>query len=168
MLWMLAQLDREEALTKGYWNLAMIALVGLFAVIFLVAVFALRRWKRRQLQAIETDRSERRASKSKGRVDAWQASSERYIDHDKLAEEDGAFERNAKPGGQDLDEEDGPPPGSGDDTTQDQNQDEDEPDPYGLFTDKPYQDPDDEDDLDTDDEDNLGGWDEDEGPDDKP
>lgn len=146
---MFAQLDRDEALTKGYWNLAMIALVGLFAVIFLVALFTLRRWKRRQLQAIETDRSERRAGKSKGRVDAWQASSERYVDHDKLAEEDedGAFERNAKPGG--MDQQDN------DDAAQDP---DDEWDPYGLFSDKPYQDPDDEDDFDTDD-DEAGGWD---------
>ncbi|MEM6504843.1 MAG: hypothetical protein AAF711_05205 [Planctomycetota bacterium] len=161
---MLAQLDRDEALTKGYWNLAMIALVGLFAVIFLVALFTLRRWKRRQLQAIETDRSERRAGKSKGRVDAWQASSERYVDHDKLAEEDGAFERNAKPGGMDQQDNDDAPRGSRDDAAQDP---DDEQDPYGLFSDKPYQDPDDEDDFDTDDDDDEeGGWD-DEDPNDK-
>lgn len=144
-MWILAQLDREEALTKGYWNLAMIALIGLITVIFFVAVFALRRWKRRQLKDIDQDRATRRAGQSAGRVDAWQASAERYVDHDKLTADDDRFER-------DPDED--APLGEGDET----DPPEEERDPFGLFKDKPYQDPEDEDDFDGEDEDE--DWDE--------
>ena len=150
MMWILAQFDREEALTKGYWNLAMIALIGLIAVIFLVAVFALRRWKHRQLKAIDQDRAARRAGQSAGRVDAWQASAERYVDHDKLTSDD-LFERDP-----DEHDDDDSPPGEGNETDP---QDEEEHDPFDLFKDKPYQDSEDEDDLDEEDEDE--DWDED-------
>ena len=61
MPWLLAQLERDEALARGYWNLSMIALVGLLGVVFFLAMFMIRRWKRRQLKAIEKERAQRRA-----------------------------------------------------------------------------------------------------------
>ena len=135
MPWLLAQLERDEALARGYWNLSMIALVGLLGVVFFLAMFMIRRWKRRQLKAIEKERAQRRASKTGERVDAWAASAERYVDHDKLPAEEDRLERD---GSQDDDEADPP-------------DDEDDRDPYGLFDDKPYRDAEDDDDFDKDD-----------------
>lgn len=152
-------MDPDEALAKGYWNLAMIALVGLFAVIFIVAVFLLRRWKHRELRAIDERRAARRERLSGGRVDAWAASSERYIDHDKLPDDDEAFDHDSTSEGDDDDDE--PIPGSTAENETDaaENPDDEDRDPYGLFSDKPYQDPDDDDDFDEDEDD--GDWDDD-------
>ena len=141
MIWLLAQLeelDREEALAKGWWNLSFILLVGTVAVLFLIAMIMLRRWKHKQLKLIEQDRAERRAGKSAGRVDAWAASAERYVDHDKLPEDDGLYERDED---EPVDDE-GPMPEAAP-----HEQEQDDSDPFGLFKDKPYQDPEDEDDL---------------------
>ena len=155
----LAQLDREEALAKGYWNLSMIILIGLLTVFFLVSMFLLRRWKNRQLKAIEKDRAERRAGKPGARVDAWQASADRYVDHDKLPPE-GEPDQTKEP----FDDEH-PPATDPHEHDEAGNPEEEERDPFGLFADKPYQDPEDEDeDLDGDED-----WDEGEGdePEDK-
>lgn len=136
LFYLLAELDRDEALAKGYWNLAMIILVALLTVVFLVAMFVLRRWKRRQLLAIEQDREQRRAGQASIRVDAWQASSDRYVDRDKLSEDD-LFSRE-----EDSYDED---EGEGEDQAEPNDRD-----PFGLFDDKPYQEADDDDDFDED------------------
>jgi len=157
VIWLLAQLDpqdKEAALAKGWWNLSMILLVGTLAVLLLITMFLLRRWKRNQLKAIEADRAKRRAGKSPERMDAWSASAERYVDHDKLpADEDEPFGHDDDPEpGDDEDEGDSYP---GDDDTP-PDPEEDDRDPFGLFSDKPYQDPEDDDDEEDDEDD----WDE--------
>jgi hypothetical protein len=156
---LLAQLDRDEALARGYWNLSMIALVGLIGVVFLVAVFLLRRWKRDQLKQIEENREARRARQTEGRVDAWRASAERYVDRDKLEDDDDLFKREGRDAiGEDRDEPDAP-------DIEDAHPDDRGPgedDPFGLFDDKPYRDPDDEDDFDGDDDDEDEDWEDDE------
>lgn len=144
MIWLLAQLDLDEALAKGWWNLSMIVLIMLLTIILFLVMFLLRRWKHRQLKTIEQSRAERRAVKSADRVDAWQASAERYVDHDKLTEDDELFSRDDEAEYGDDEGDDGP------------SSDEDR-DPFGLFADKPYQEADDDDDFDEDED-----WDEDE------
>ncbi len=163
MIWLLAELDRDEALAKGWWNLSMIVLVTLLTVMFFVVMFLLRRWKQRQLKAIDEDRAARRAGQSADRVDAWQASSERYVDHDKLTEEDELFRRDEE---EELDDEEpdddddlGPSANPGGMGSHDEEEDRD---PFGLFSDKPYQEADDDDeDFDEDEEDDED-WDGDE------
>lgn len=176
-MWLLSQLDHEEALVQGYWHLLLIGLVGFLAVMLLVLMFLGRRWKRRQLLAIERDRAARRAAHAAERVDAWQASSDRYIDHDKLPPD------ALGPGDDALDDEDEDEP-EDDLREPDDTDDTDDPeqDPYDLFTDQPYRDTDDEDDdmddfdedredfdeEDLDDEGPDDDWDEDDEPQDKP
>ena len=156
VLWTLAQLDPESAAAKWFWGVSSIMVIGAIAVLIIVAVGVGRRWKRRQLQAIEQDKAQRRAHKTGERVDAWAASSDRYIDHDKFVEEDEdeTFEhRNDS----DDDDPDDAPPLSGDE--------DDDPDPFGLFHDKPYQESEDSDDDEFDDDDDdvdADDWDEDE------
>lgn len=161
MIWLLAQLEevnREAALKKGWWNLSFILLVGTIGVLFLIAIILLRRWKHKQIAEIEQDRAERRAGKTGERVDAWAASAQRYVDHDKLSPDDDLFEREDDRD----DEEDGYP---GDDSSQFPDEDRD---PFGLFTDKPFQETDDEDDDYGDEDDQEDDWDdEDEDEDDK-
>lgn len=158
MIGILAEIERQEALARGWWNLSFILFVGIVAILFLIAVVVLRRWKRRQLKAIDEDRNARRAGQSIGRVDAWAAGSDRYIDHDKLLDDD-AFKHENNPGHERIDEDDEVIPGHGVDQADQPSgspaSDEDDPDPYGLFLDKPYQDPDDEDEPFDDD----GDWD---------
>lgn len=153
MIWLLAQLEevnREAALKKGWWNLSFILLVGSIAVLFLIAMILLRRWKHKQIAEIEQDRAERRAGKTGERVDAWAASAQRYVDHDKLSPDDDLFERDDD---RDTDDEDDGYPGD-DDSSQSPEEDRD---PFGLFSDKPFQETDDDDDYDDGDDD--GDWD---------
>jgi len=156
VIWLLAQLEevnREAALKKGWWNLSFILLVGSIAVLFLIAMILLRRWKHKQITEIEQDRAERRAGKTGERVDAWAASAQRYVDHDKLLPDDDLFERDRDPD----DEDDGYP---GDDDTPQPPEEEDR-DPFGLFSDKPFQESDDDDDdYDGDEDDDEDDWDE--------
>lgn len=151
MLWILAQLDRDEALAKVWWNLSMIVFVVLLTVLFFTAMFMLRRWKQRQIKAIEQDRAKRRAGKTAERVDAWQASSERYVDHDKLQPDDDLFKRSVG--------DDAPIQNEADEDESMRDAEEEDRDPFGLFADKPFQEAEDDDEQDDDlDED----WDEDE------
>ncbi len=159
MLTLLAETERDQALAEGYFLIFWIALIGLVGVLVIVGVIALRRATRRSLDAIEHDRAERRAAKSAGRVDAWSAGAERYVDHDKLPEQ---VPYDTEPDAADLPPEDGDeglpdPPPEGDEQEQDA---EPEDDPYGLFEDKPYRDPEDEDDED---EEEWGDGDEEDG-----
>lgn len=166
-----AQLDPDQAVNEGYWTLALIAAIGLAGVLTLVFLYIGRRWARRQLQQIEKDKAERRRTQSAGRVDAWRAGADRYVDRDKLPDDDDpSYPGDDAEGFDDLDDDadleeddDAPPPGWGDD---------DEPpeqDPYGLFDGKPYRDPDDdeEDDYDDDDDPDEDGWDPDDEKDDR-
>ena len=155
---MLAQVEREEALVRGYWHLSLIVLIGLLAVMLLVAMFLLRRWRVRQLKSIEEDRAARRAGRGE-KLDAWAAGADRYVDHDKLdpmPDEDEASlddpDEDEEPMPYDLEEEDDGPVGG-----------DEQEDPYGLFHDKPYRDPEDEDE-DVEDEDDWGDDDEDDEP----
>ena len=136
---------------KWYTGVVWIMLIGMLGVLLVVVVALGRRWKRRQHQAIEQEKMRRREMSSSGRVDAWKAGSDRYVDHDKLPE-DAPYDSRA-----DEDEDDAP-----------YRDPEEKRDPFGLFDDKPYQDPDD-DDLDEDDDDQDGeAFDDDDDPDDKP
>eukprot|EP00752_Nemacystus_decipiens_P014034 g12470.t1 len=134
-------------------------IIGAMSVLVIVVMGVGRRWKRRQLNAIDEDRHARRAGRATGRVDAWAASSERYVDHDKLSNDD-AFKHENDPAHSDNAEEDevvpdnlAGEPGDG------PRPEEEDNDPYGLFSDTPYQDPDDdEDDLNDEDDDD---WEED-------
>lgn len=157
MLTLLAQLDPESAAAQWFWWVSLIMVIGAVAVLVVVVVGVGRRWKRRQLNAIDEDRESRRAGRSSGRVDAWAASSDRYVDHDKLPDEPQGFDHDSE-----GDDDDEPIHGSaaGEPDPMQEPDDEDR-DPFGLFSDKPYQDPDDEDDDAFDeDEDDDGDWDE--------
>jgi len=146
MIWLLAQLEHENSAGQWFKWVSLIMLIGAVAVLFVVMVGVARRWKRRQLKAIEQDRAQRRAGQSADRVDAWQASSERYVDHDKLTEDDELFSRDDDPS-----------------NTGPADEDEDR-DPFGLFSDKPYQEADDDDDDGFDEDED---WDEDDVEDDE-
>ena len=161
MLFYLAQTDPDKALAEGYLLLFFVALIGLFGVLLMVGLFVLRRSTRRRLDLIEQDKHERRAARSVGRVDAWQAGSDRYIDHDKLPESEPGLEDAAPWSEEDYrtdpnedNEPDDPPPGWDEPEHGDQ-------DPFGLFEDKPYREPDDDDDLDDDQDEDDEDWDED-------
>ncbi|MBX2852165.1 MAG: hypothetical protein KTR15_10505 [Phycisphaeraceae bacterium] len=148
MHWLLAQLEPGSSAGKWFMLVSTIMVIGAVSVLFVVVVGVGRRWKRRQLKAIEQDRAERRAGKPAERVDAWQASAERYVDHDKLPAEEDLFER----GGAQGDDEDEPPSEEGEPGSPE----EDDRDPYGLFEDKPYRDAEDEDDFDEDEGEDWG------------
>lgn len=149
MLWTLAQLDPESTAAKWLIGVSSIMVIGAITVLIIVVAGVGRRWKRRQLNAIEQDKADRRAGKTGDRIDAWAASSERYVDHDKLAEDDEPFERRKDT--PDEEPSDARPASL----------DEDNPDPFGLFHDKPYQEPEDSDD-DFGDEDDDDDWDDNE------
>jgi len=153
-MFLLAESERERALAEWRWGIMLILFIGIVTLLVMLFAFGMRRWKRRQLALIEQEKAERKQARSAGRVDAWQASSERYVDHDKLVDDHG---RSAD--GDALDETDGEA-GSG------FNDPEEVKDPYGLFDGMPYQEPEDEDDEDEEQDD----WDEDEeeDPEDKP
>ncbi|MEO0474385.1 MAG: hypothetical protein AAF085_00250 [Planctomycetota bacterium] len=157
MIWTLAQIDPDSQAGQWLMLISGIMLLGALAILVLVLMGVGRRWKRRQLKAIDEDRAARRAGQSAGRVDAWQASAERYVDHDKLPAEDEQLERNE---GLPPDYED---TSSDDDADGIRSPDEEDRDPYGLFEDKPYQDSDDEDDVDEE-EDEDDDWGEDKEP----
>ena len=153
MIWLLAQLERENSAGQWFTWVSTIMLIGAVVVLIPVLAGVARRWKQRQLKAIEQDREQRRAGQSVDRVDAWQASAERYVDHDKLTEDDELFSRDDE--SEYGDDEDGyRPPGNPDGMgSPEENEDRD---PFGLFSDKPYQEADDEDGFDEDED-----WDED-------
>ncbi|MFK7790429.1 MAG: hypothetical protein AB8C95_13165 [Phycisphaeraceae bacterium] len=146
MIDLLAQIKQEEIASLWFKWVSLIMLIGAVAILFVVMVGVARRWKRRQLQAIEEDRAERRAGKSAERVDAWQASAERYVDRDKLSEDD-LFKRDEEAGSNDDDSGYAPPSDDGYTDTP-----EDDRDPFGLFDDKPFQEADDDDDREEDDD----------------
>ena len=155
----LAEINPDSLAGQWLMWISGIMLLGALTILVIVVMGVGRRWKRRQLKAIEEDRAARRAGQSAGRVDAWQASAERYIDHDKLPADDERFERD--PGAPHEHDDDEPPPGEADEADP---PNEDERDPFGLFKDKPYRDPEDEDDFDEEDEDEDEDWDEEEKP----
>lgn len=158
----LAQIDFESSAGQWFWWISWIMLIGVLAILILVFIGVARRWKHRQLKAIDKRRAARRAGRTDGRVDAWAASSERYIDHDKLTEDDKTYGHNKREDDahQLLDKEE---------STQDPDEDKDH-DPFGLFADKPYQEADDDEDdgFDEDDDFDEGeDWGEDEDDEDK-
>ena len=157
VLEVLAETDRIAA--KWYEGVVLILLVGAGAVLLIICIGMVRRWSRRQRDAIEQDIQIRRESRSSGRVDAWQAGSDRYVDQDKLSDD---VPYDSEHDGEDLyddeDDEDegaqGPGyAGSGEDDEPTFQDEREERDPYDLFKDKPFQEADDEDDEDDDDED---------------
>lgn len=151
MLYLLAETDKDRAQAVGFLLLVGIVLAGLIGVLIVLGLSWLRRYTRRRLAVIEEEREERRQAASVGRVDAWSAGSDRYVDKDKLPE-DAPYDTEAGPEPEDPhDEYDDTPPGW------DEQPPEEEQDPYGLFDDKPYRESEDEDEEE-DDED----WDDDE------
>lgn len=181
----LAETDRTAA--QWYLGVSLILVIGAIAIVLIVALAVGRRWARRQHQSIERDRQARRAAQSAERIDAWRAGSQRYVDQDKLPDEGpddtdpddagpNAPDNPNAPGGWDPDAppfSDGP---AGYDPRRDDEplfqDDQDDRDPYGLFKDKPYQEPDDDEDFDDDedwgdDEQADEGFDDDD-PDDDP
>lgn len=159
----LAQNDAKQSAAEWTFGVTLIMVIGAVAVLLLVLLAMSRRWAARQHKAIEEEKQRRRSSRSAGRVDAWRAGSDRYVDRDKLPDElaDGEVPFDAGPdgpaGGVDADPPDnhrGPGRGEADEPLyQDQWDERDDRDPYGLFEDKPYQEPDDDEDEDEDDED---------------
>lgn len=138
---------------EGSWGLILIVGIGLGGLAFLMLMFLVRRWVRRQQQTIERGRDQRREMRSAGRVDAWQAGADRYIDEDKLPEGGNADEADAWPeDGADLDEDEAP--GFGTPMTEEQDE---ERDPYRLFEDMPYQESD-EDDAEEDEDEEGEDW----------
>jgi len=145
---LLAEAERDRALAEGYWWLSLILLVGGLTVLLFVGMFLLRRWARRQVDTIESEKQQRREAGAGERIDAWRASSDRYVDHDRLPD-DVPYDSASDDDPDGFDEE-GPSDGSepSDDPPDDEN------DPYGLFKGMPYRDPDE-------DEDDDEEWDED-------
>ena len=161
VLQLLAQSEPDNTAAQWYLWVSIIMLIGALVVLIPVVAGVGRRWKRRQLKAIEEDRDARRAGKTGERLDAWSASAERYVDHDKLPAEDELFEHSGDDHEEDVDHDD--PPG---DMDEGGSPEDDERDPFGLFEDKPYRDADDEDDEDDFDGDDDDDWDADEDEDD--
>lgn len=150
----LAETDAEKAAAAWYFNVTLIMLAGGLAVAAIVILALVRRWARRQHDAIDKDRAERRAARSTGRVDAWSAGAQRYVDHDKLPDDppfDSGRDDMGEPAEADAIEADDTPPGYNDD--ENGYEDDDPRDPYGLFKDKPYEESD-EDELGSEDDDN--------------
>jgi len=156
----LAETDRTAA--QWYLGVSLILVIGAIAIVLIVALAVGRRWARRQHQSIEQDRQARRAAQSAERVDAWRAGSQRYVDQDKLPDEGpgdtesgyagpDAPDDASAPGGWDPDDAPaGYDPGRDDEPLF--HDDQDDRAPFGLFKDKPYQEPDDDEDFD----DNFG------------
>lgn len=153
---LLAQLDPDSAAAQWFWWVSWIMVIGAVAVLLVVVVGVGRRWKRRQLETIEEERQARRTGRASERVDAWAASSERYVDHDKLPDED-AYKHENEPAYEDDDDEELIPGSVAGEDDEPQDPDDEDRDPFGLFTDKPYQDAEDEDDFDEGEDDD---WDE--------
>ena len=135
---MLAQTDNMQPMMEGSRLIVVIAGVGLAGVIFLLSVIFARRMSRRRTLALERDIARRRASQGLPVTDAWKASAARFVDPDRLTPEEIA-QREAEDD-QAVEDEADPP---WDDDPQ-----EPAEDPYGLFGDKPYEDPDPDDDED--------------------
>lgn len=161
MLPPLAQPERDQALSEGYLGITLICLIGLLMIVLLLLLFLSRRWARRHLTQIEEAKAERRAERSADRVDAWRAGADRYVDHDKLPDDDDDMDPGRAGDAQGMDDEDDedaspdvPPPGWHEPGPEDD-------DPYGLFDDKPYRDADDDDEAD-DEDDDWGDEDDDE------
>lgn len=169
MLRLLAQLEPDNTAAQWYLWVSLIMLIGALVVLIPVVAGVGRRWKRRQLKAIEEDRAARRAGKTGERTDAWSASADRYVDHDKLPPEDELFDHGSDEDADDLDvendDDDDDPPSDADEGG---SPDEDERDPFGLFEDKPYRDTEDDDEDDFDEDDDWGADEDEEDEEDEP
>jgi len=146
--------DPQQSLLEAYGLIVMIAAIGLAAVVLVLSVIIARRMSRRRTVLLEREVQKRRAEQGPPPEDAWQKSAERYTDPDRLTPEEIA-ERAAEDRagtGRDDDDEDAGAAGGGSTWDEaiagEQDSDPGEDDPYGLFEDKPYVDPeeDDEDD----------------------
>lgn len=146
MGWMLGQMDLDSASAQWFWWVAWIMLIGGLSVLFFAMMWVGRRWKRRQLDAIDVSRRARRAYRSDqsiGRVDAWAAGSDRYIDRDKLTDDSAFVTPEDWDDLHDDENDDTIPENDFDESDASSRLDQD--DPYGLFADKPYKDPEDAD-----------------------
>lgn len=148
--------DPQQSLLEAYGLIVMTAAIGLAAVVLVLSVIIARRMSRRRTVLLEREVQKRRAEQGPPPEDAWQKSAERYTDPDRLTPEEiaeRAAEDRTGPG-RDDDDEDKQTGAAGGGSTWDeaiageQDSDPGEDDPYGLFEDKPYVDPeeDDEDD----------------------
>lgn len=148
--------DPQQSLLEAYGLIVMIAAIGLAAVVLVLSVIIARRMSRRRTVLLEREVQKRRAEQGPPPEDAWQKSAERYTDPDRLTPEEiaeRAAEDPGTPGPGTHADDDPPDPTSGGSAWDDaiageQDSDPGEDDPYGLFEDKPYVDPeeDDEDD----------------------
>ncbi|MEM9021344.1 MAG: hypothetical protein AAGC44_12330 [Planctomycetota bacterium] len=136
---------------KWYAGMVLIISTGLAGIVLIVGMMLIRRVNRRLRASIERDIAERRANRTPTN-DLWSESAQRYTDPDALSDE----ERQARQGHQ-GNRQDDPEPFEGPSfNSPDPSEDfeEDEDDPYGLFRDKPYRDPEgDEDEEEGEDED---------------
>jgi hypothetical protein len=145
--------DPQQTLLEAYGLIVLIAAVGLAAVIMVISMMVARRMARRRIVLLERSIEKRRAEQGPPPGDAWQAGADRYVDPDRLSPEEIA--ERAAGGAEDEPGDDSGPLGPTWDTPApgDTDSDPGEDDPFGLFEDKPYVDPDpDEDDEDPGDE----------------
>lgn len=131
----------------GYNLLVVIMAVGITGMLMMLGLIIIRRLARRWEKSIEQGIAQRRANPTPT-SDVWRESAQRYTDPDALSPE----ERSAREQGIFPEHEEEPDPFPDPTATDPETaaqegpeEGEDEDDPFGLFRDKPYQDPVDED-----------------------
>lgn len=174
----------DDTHAKWYAGVVLIIAAGVAGIVLIMGVIFIFRMSRRWQASIERDIAARRA-KPTPTTDLWRESAERYVDADllsaqELAERRGEDEDDTDEDNDDDDDDDPdtggrpfgtpPPPNFG---TGFQDTTEDEDDPFGLFKDKPYVEPEepfdpDEEDDDPDDDDETDEFDPDSDEDDIP
>lgn len=139
--------DTQQSLLEAYGLIVMIAAIGLAAVVLVISVIVARRMARRRMVLLERSIQKRRAEQGPPPDDAWQKGAERYVDQDRLTPEEIAQRAAEAPDEDDPDADTG---SAWDDAIAGETPDSDpgEDDPYGLFEDKPYVDPDPDEDED--------------------
>lgn len=129
----------------GYNLLIVIMAVGITGMLLMFGLIIIRRLARRWEKSIEQGIAERRANPTPT-SDVWRESAERYTDPDALSpEERSAREQGILPEHEEEPEPFPDPTSTATEPDPANEEDEDEDDPFGLFRDKPYQDPVDED-----------------------
>lgn len=133
--------DNQQTLLEAYGLIMLIAALGLAAVVLVISMMVARRMARRRIVLLDRAIEKRRSEQGPPPDDAWQAGAARYVDPDRLTPEEIA-ERSVEG----AEEDDGPGSGTGstwdDAIAGEQDSDPGEDDPFGLFEDKPYVDPD--------------------------
>ncbi|MEM9416047.1 MAG: hypothetical protein AAGA29_11315 [Planctomycetota bacterium] len=149
--------NNQETLLEAYGMIVMIAAVGLAAVILVLSLIIARRMARRRTVLLDREIEKRRQELGVPHEDVWKTGSERYVDQDRLTPEEIA--QRAAEGADEGDPDETPTSTWDDAIASEQPDDTSEDDPFGLFEDKPYVDPEpDEDDEDDDEIDPDEPW----------